>query len=129
MRRLPDKIASSDPFAVAFNQLIDCIEERTPKNSNTVKVQRLGTGFAMHAAPASTPTETPGNFKGEWTGQAYSAGDEVKISNGIEAGTYIAINDTPAPPPGGIPANWPYLPWAGSSWVLKGRVNDQSSWI
>lgn len=128
MTPLPNKLNSVDPFAVAFNRLLQCIEERTPLDSDTVKVWRGQVGFTMVSAPAGTHGEAP-TFRGEWlASNSYEAGDEVKISNGIEAGTYVAMTVIPAAP-SPIPTDWEYYPWSGDSWVLKGRVNDQSSWV
>jgi hypothetical protein len=122
MTRLPDKINSSDPFAVAFNQLLDCEHDRT------LKVVQLQQSCVLHAQAPETPDSAPGNFKGEWSPRAFAAGDTAKISNGIEAGTYVAMASIPAAPDP-IPGNWPYYPWAGTNWSLVGRVNDQSSWL
>lgn len=129
MTPLPEKINSSDPFAAKWNQLLKCIEERTPKNSGTVKVKQGQQGFTLASAPAGAPGDAPTNFRGEWRADAdYAAGESAKISNGIEAGHYTAVTDIPAAP-SPIPTDWEYYPWSGDSWVLTGRVNDQSSWV
>jgi len=113
-----------------LNQLWDHVYSITPVASHNVRVNRTTRGTS-YTGVAKGEEVSPGNFRGEWIPQAYTAGDMAKVSNGPEAGTYVAINNTPAPPPPPaiIPGDWPYYPWAGSSWVLIGRVNDQSSWL
>lgn len=126
MTSLPRKLNSSDPFAVAFNRLLQCIEERTPKSSNTVKVRQRQMGFTMDAQPPAT-AGVPGKFRGEYSGlEDYAAGESVKISNGVEAGHYLAVQAVPGVGP---TEEQPHVPWAGGRWVLLGRMNDQSSWL
>jgi hypothetical protein len=114
MTPLPKPLASSDPFAVAFNQLIACIKERTVRSSPTVKVRQLQTCVTLDAAAESVPGE-PGDgmrWKGEYNSDlSYEEGDVVVVrGGGPGAGSYVANKAVPA----GNPPSYPDL---GEYWV------------
>ena len=128
-----DRIVSKDwpELADILNRMNENIEALDNVPGRNQRMTSSARGFTIDPNPPVDEQDTPGKFKGEYIPQAYSSGDEAKVSNGPEAGTYVAIEDIPAPPPPPaiIPGDWPYYPWSGKSWVLKGRVNDQSSWL
>src|SRR5688572_24436925 len=124
MRRLPKRLKGDIPIEAWLNALLDFVESLILRNSDTVKIQHLNTCTIAHASPPSAPATPEGTFRGDWDGTystSYDAQDIVKISNGQEAGTYIAIEPIPAD-------DSTRGPWTGNGWVLIGRVNDQSNW-
>lgn len=82
-------------------------------------------GVFVNYVPPTKRAPRTGTFRGEWDATfetAYSPQDMVKISSGLEAGLYIAVESIPA-------ADTTKEPWGNNGWVLIARLNDQSSWV
>lgn len=106
-----------------LNSLRDDLESVWPRPSHNIRVNQTSRGTSYVGVPKTEDAE--GTFRGEWDasfGTAYDAQDMVKVSNGQEAGTYVAIENIRA-------GDVTKAPWTGDGWVLIARVNDQSSWL
>jgi hypothetical protein len=106
-----------------LNELWDHVATLQPMSSYNVRVRRTTRGFSMEGVSKSEEPE--GQHRGEWDasfGTSYATMDQVKISNGQEAGNYLATE--------AIAANdSTKAPWTGNGWILIGRINDQSNWL
>jgi hypothetical protein len=106
-----------------LNELWDHVATLTPMASHNVRVNRTTRGFSLVGVPKTEEVE--GKFRGEWDasfGTGYSPQDIVKISSGLEAGTYVAVESIAA-------GDQTREPWGNNGWVLIARLNDQSSWV
>jgi hypothetical protein len=121
----PKPIQSHSRTGAYLDRIVRGVRRNRLNSSSTVLVHESGKNATLHVR---LPPGGGRGFRGEWTPRAFKAGDSVKISNGLEAGFYIATKNVPAAP-SVIPADWEHYPWLGQSWSLCGRVNDQSSWL
>lgn len=85
-----------------------------------VKYHERGTELIIPAVRGGGEGGGGMNWRGEWslTGN-YSLHDVVRVSAGLNAGTYIAVVDAPGHD----------NPWEGENWALLGKITNDSTWL
>lgn len=111
----------------AVNGLIDYCQSLTPLPSYNTLTSHTSVGVRRQSLGAEGTSAARLQFRGEFNQAfAFSNGDIVVVTFGLEAGQYIALKPVPANPTGSAT----YLPWTGTGyWKLIGRLSDQSSWL